>query len=330
MKKRNIDLRDEKPLLDIAAYARKGRLPTPAERLQISLTVHGVPEVMVKVSGGTRTLSGVERHMAYIGREGKLGLDLDTVGHIAEKGFERSLVRDWNLDVDAVQNKRVTSATGRKPPKLVHNIIFSMPPGTSPRAVQKAVQKLALDEWALKHRYAMALHTDDDHPHVHVVLKAVSEQGVRLNIRKATLRSWRAQFAANLRELGVDANATERAIRGQTKTRKSDGIYRADQRGQSTHVSRRRREVMRLLSSDEIKGHDARSALESTRRTVSAGWRGLAETLDARGDHKFAEQVRFFDSRMPPVRSEKDWLAEEQPAQGGSRSAVRERPQYIR
>ena len=218
MRKRILDLTDEKPLLDIAAFARKGRLPTPAERLHISLTVHRAPEVMVKVSGGARTLSGVERHMAYIGREDKLGLDVDSDGHIGGKGFERDLVRDWDLDVDALQNHTRNSGSTRKPPKLVHNIIFSMPPGTSPRAVLKAVHRLALNEWALQHRYAMVLHTDDDHPHVHVVLKAMSEQGVRLNIRKATIRSWRMQFAANLGELGVDANATERAVRGQIKT----------------------------------------------------------------------------------------------------------------
>lgn len=34
---------------------------------------------------------------------------------------------------------------------------------------------------------AMALHTDEFHPHVHAVLQAVSEQGERLYIRKATL-----------------------------------------------------------------------------------------------------------------------------------------------
>jgi hypothetical protein len=28
----------------------------------------------------------------------------------------------------------------------------------------------------------LVLHTDDNHPHVHVVVKAVSEQGTRLNI----------------------------------------------------------------------------------------------------------------------------------------------------
>jgi hypothetical protein len=325
MKKRIIDLRDEKPLLDIAAYARKGRIPTPAERLHISLTVHRAPEVMVKVSGGARTLSGVERHIAYIGRDGRLGLGVDADGQIAGKGFERDVVRDWDLDVDVLQNHTRNSATPRKPPKLVHNIIFSMPPGTSPRAVLKAVQKLALNEWALQHRYAMALHTDDDHPHVHVVLKALSEEGVRLNIRKATLRAWRAQFATNLRELGVDANATERAIRGQTNTRKLDGIYRADQRGQSTHFFRRRSKALRELSSDE---HDARSVMESTRRSVSIGWRRLAETLYASGDHKLSEQVRFFESRIPPIRTEGERLAEEQLAQGRILSGERERPPY--
>jgi len=35
-----------------------------------------------------------------------------------------------------------------------------------------------------------------------MVVKAVSEEGVRLNIKKATLRDWRRQFARHLREQG--------------------------------------------------------------------------------------------------------------------------------
>jgi len=130
----------------------------------------------------------------------------------------------------------------------IWNVIFSMPPGTSAGEVLKAVKKLAANEWALKHRYAMALHTDDKHPHVHVVLKAVSEQGTRLNIRKATLRAWRAQFAENLRELGIAANATERAVRGQSRSHTRDPIYRANHRGGSTYVARKRAEVGRELA----------------------------------------------------------------------------------
>ncbi|HEV7442440.1 MAG TPA: hypothetical protein VGO18_07575, partial [Steroidobacteraceae bacterium] len=42
-----------------------------------------VPEVMVKVSGGARSLGGVAAHLAYIGRDGKLGVEMDDGQRIA-------------------------------------------------------------------------------------------------------------------------------------------------------------------------------------------------------------------------------------------------------
>src|SRR5208337_1300942 len=108
--------------------------------------------------------------------------------------------------------------------------------GTPPEKVLAAVRNFAREEFWGQHRYAFVLHTDEAHPHVHLVLKAISEQGVRLNIKRATLRHWRSEFARNLRLLGIDANATERAVRGEIRTSKKDGIYRASQRGDSTYV----------------------------------------------------------------------------------------------
>jgi hypothetical protein len=64
----------------------------------------------------------------------------------------------------------------------------------------------------------------------------VSEQGVRLNISPATLREWRRESARHLRDQGIAANATERAVRGETRSHKLDGIYRATKRGDSTHT----------------------------------------------------------------------------------------------
>ncbi|MBL8265036.1 MAG: relaxase/mobilization nuclease domain-containing protein [Steroidobacter sp.] len=40
-----------------------------------------------------------------------------------------------------------------------------------------AVRGLAREKFGRRHRYAMVLHTDEPHPHVHVVVKAVSEAG---------------------------------------------------------------------------------------------------------------------------------------------------------
>ena len=90
------------------------------------------------------------------------------------------------------------------------------------------------------HRYlcSSVLHTDEPHPHVHLIVKAVSEQGVRLNIRKAILREWRSRFAHHLRQEGIAANATDRFTRGEIKSPKLDGIYRPmhDPKRYSTHM----------------------------------------------------------------------------------------------
>lgn len=99
----------------------------------------------------------------------------------------------------------------REPTKLVHKIIFSMPAGTPSDELLAAVRDFARKEYAPMHRYAMALHTDEPHPHVHVVVKAINEEGERLYIRKATLRKWRNAFARQLRNRGIAAKATPRA-----------------------------------------------------------------------------------------------------------------------
>jgi hypothetical protein len=88
------------------------------------------------------------------------------------------------------------------------------------------VRDFAEKEYAPKHRYALALHTDEPHPHVHVVMKAISEEGERLNIRKATLREWRKSFARHLRNHGVASKATQRSTRGKAKMSKLKGSYR--------------------------------------------------------------------------------------------------------
>jgi hypothetical protein len=310
MRKRIVDLSfGEEPLLDIGAYSRGMRVVTRARRLQIALTVHRAPEVMVKVSGGAKTLAGVGTHIAYVGREGELGVEMDNGTRVDGKGFEQQVISDWDLDIEELDWRSAAPDPRRKPVKLVHNLIFSMPPGTSPNAVLKAVKKLAVNEWALRHRYALALHTDEKHPHVHVVLKAMSEQGERLNIRKATLRAWRAQFAENLRELGVTANATERAVRGQSRTYKKDPIYRAERRGDSRFVDGRRTEVMRDLAAGKLQGEKGRVALERTREDVRAGWRQIAAILKSSGDYELANSARAFESRMSPPRTDKEWLA---------------------
>ena len=209
-------------MLDIGSYARRGpgrrdRL-SPAQVELIARTVHRTPEVMVKVlNRGGMGFRAVARHIDYLTRKGELVIETDDGERLKGKDAEQVLLDDWNLSLDA--ERRSTDlkprATGNAP-KLVQKLIFSMPAGTPPMKVLEAVKNLAREEFGAKHRYAMVLHTDEPHPHVHVVVKAMGYDGKRLNIRRETLREWRRGFARQLRGQGVAANATERAVRGVT------------------------------------------------------------------------------------------------------------------
>jgi len=312
-KRRIVDIRREVPLLDVASYGRRSpgdHVPSKAEIAHISRTVRRVPEVMVKVSGGARSVKGVAQHLDYIGREGRGEVQTDGGERLQGKGFERAILEDWDLDLEA--HRRHTEraiAAGRKPPKLVHNIVLSMPKSTPPEKVLRAVQIFAREKFALKHRYLMALHVDQGHPHVHVVVKAVSEQGARLYIRPHSLREWRRDFAQYLRDLGVEANATERAVRGETRTTKSDGIHRAMLRGQSTHMRARAEAAVREIASGGLKPDPGKRVLLETRRAVLNGWCGLASTLERDGSPKLAGVVRRFAESLPPPLTEKERIA---------------------
>ena len=210
----------EELAFNFRAYGRIGRADrvqlTPAQAQLVARTAARTPEVMVKVlSGGATSAKAVKRHLEYIGRKGEVELHPDDGDPLKGREAATELPEDWNLDLEEARaHKQIGRGTKAKPPRLAHKIVFSMPPGTNPSKVLAAVQNLCREEFALKHRYVMALHTDDLHPHVHVVLKAVSEQGARLNIKKAQLKEWRSKFASHLRELGVAANATPRQFRG--------------------------------------------------------------------------------------------------------------------
>jgi hypothetical protein len=157
----------------------------------------------------------------------------------------------------------------------------------------------------------MALNTDQGHPHVHLVVKAMSEQGERLNIRKATLREWRQEFARHLREQGIAANATERAVRGQSRAAKTDGIFRASQRRELTHWRERAESVAQELQNGSFRAEPGKAKLLQTRQDVEHGWRALSQILEREGRPALAAEVNRFIERMPPLRTEKEEIAKQ-------------------
>jgi len=316
----------ERPLLDIRSFGSRG----PDQRLhlssafleQIARTVSRAPEVVVKVSGGASSTRGAIAHLRYIDRQGKLEIETDEGQRTQGVGIEAALVADWDLEALEAQVRGPYRRTaGRRPTKLVHNVILSMPKGTDPQKLLSASRDFAREELALKHRYVLALHTDQDHPHVHLVIKAVSEQGERLNIRKGTLRDWRAQFARQLRARGVAANATERAVRGQSRSGFRDGIHRASLRGDSLHLRDRAERIARALGNGGLEPTQGKARLLETRREVLAGWYVAADALLEAGQGALAQKIWGFIGGMAPPLTTDEQLA----AKLGQRPRTRKR-----
>uniref|UniRef100_C5D071 MobA/VirD2-like nuclease domain-containing protein n=1 Tax=Variovorax paradoxus (strain S110) TaxID=543728 RepID=C5D071_VARPS len=321
--------------LDIVSYGRRGpggQLRLGADHIaQIQRTVGRTPEVMVKVSGGGRDVGGVEAHLRYIGRHGKLPIETDEGLMPQGRGAPKEITADWQLELCRSQY-RPRSAPGQKDTraKLVHNIVLSMPAGTPPDKVRAAARVFARENFALQYRYAMVLHTDQPHPHVHLVVKCEHEfePGQRLYIRKETLRQWREQFAALMREQGVAANATPRQVRGQIRKPYRDAIHHRlralrafgqlppDDRARhrpprtSTFMRAKLESLLQALRSGRGAADDGQEKMRNTRREVVADWRATADALRRGGGADLAAQVDHFVERMPDIQTDSQRLAD--------------------
>jgi hypothetical protein len=300
-------------MLDVFSH---GRLPSglrqfsPSQIAQIARTVRRTPEVMVKVTGGGKSGGAVAAHFAYISRKGELEIETDDGRHVTGKEDTRALLDDWHLDLIAGQYRwDPKTAPDARRVKLVHNIVFSMPPPTPPAKVLAAAKHFAQEKFGLQHRYAMVLHTDQPNSHVHMVVKAESELGHRLHIDKPMLRQWREDFAQAMREQGIAANATPRVIRGKNKGKTPDPIFRAQRRGESRVFRERARSVAQELARTKTISDPARSKVTETRRNVRAGWEKVAAALEAQGEIELGGDVRYFAKTLPRAMTDREQLA---------------------
>jgi hypothetical protein len=192
------------PRLDAAT-----RLRAAAIRRRIAATVtRRAPQVMVKVTGGGRGMAAIAAHFRYISKNSRLEIEDDR--HVTHEGKEalHDLVEQWRVGgslIDEVGYRREA-----------FNIMLSMPAGTRPDFVRQAAREFARVELS-DHRWLMVLHEHQANPHVHLSVRAESISGARLNPRKADLHCWRETFAEKLRGLGIDAEATRQATRGETR-----------------------------------------------------------------------------------------------------------------
>jgi Relaxase/Mobilisation nuclease domain len=190
-----------------SAPARRGAVnfSAGAKEKNIKSVIRKSPEVMVKVTGSSDGMKTAKHHLEYISRNGEVELVNESGESIKGMAELRGLREQLKASqIPDVSNKR----------EFLH-VIFSMPAGTTDKAVKDAVAQFCQEEFSNR-RYVMAQHDDTDHSHVHVCVSTRDidrADEARLNPGRNDLYRWRQGFADKLREQGVEAAASQRQHR---------------------------------------------------------------------------------------------------------------------
>jgi len=290
------------------------------------------PEVMVKVTGRTRDPGHLRAHMDYICRNGALEMEDRDGAVLDSRAAVRELADDWADLAHADPRRRANSP-------VTLSLVLSMPAATEPTLVRDAASAFARDMFADRFDYAFALHTDAEHPHVHLEVRALGDGGERLNPKKADLDAWRQAFAQALRDRGVEAEATPRRARGITRKAERMPIRRLRERheagaaGPARTVRAAYHEAARAaLGQDHQRRPWETKLLErqgNVRGLYLAQARLLATSADPL-DRALAARVETFVRAMPQPDTRRLALAREIRSANAKLAEERERPMKSR
>ena len=254
-------------------------------RERLARTVRRTPEVMVKITNRASSVQGmgaVRRHLRYISRNGRIELE-DQDGQIISGVVAlRDLAEAWHLGGWGIPEE--------SPRREVFNVLLSMPPGTDRQAVREAARAFAAEDFGDGRRYVFAAHDDEAHPHVHLSVQVRGSDGRRLNPRKQDLQRWREHFARQLREHGVDANATPRRARGQTHRYPKQAVVHMVAREEMPRYWR------------AVPGDAGRRAVWQAHAGVFDAWHEIARAMvnsGVAGDRAMAMDIADFVQAMP-------------------------------
>ena len=307
---------------DIPDSARSGRL-TPTMRAKLERIVKRTPEVMVKITGRTKSIEHLKSHLEYITRNGELIGETEQGTLLAGRVGLKDLQSRWADDA-ALDNSR------RRDGSLSVNVILSMPAGTDAAAIKDAARAFAIETFGQNHDFVFVQHVEDKHPHVHLTVRSLGHDGKRLNPRKADLQVWRERFAAELRLRGIAAEATPRRTRGKVRKADRGTILALRKREITPYVDRRaREEVLREAVEGKSAERPWEKQIQSRQERIRRRYLDYASELERSGsptDHAVAREIREFVRDMPSIETRRHFLKKElaEFAESRRRDAARE------
>lgn len=285
-------------------HARSARALQTIER-----TAKRAPQVVVKVTSRIHGAGSTVGAMTYAGRVGMsdrepIGVETSEGKHLTSAHDMLLLGREWQQWEQADEARR-NGATAIA-------MVFSMPPGTDPEKVRDAVRDLAENDMANR-RWVMALHTDEDHPHVHLIIAGRDNDGRRFNPNREFLQHCRERFAENLRTRGIEADATPRKARGYPPKTDPTPVVKMRERGLVPDADRGRRDMIarQSASGDElVRREHARAKTAANIAVVRGAYQRAIAELEAHGGREEVQRARalrsFVDAMpgSPDARSE--------------------------
>jgi hypothetical protein len=175
--------------------------PTINDMLQ---TASRKTQAIFKISSYGKGLHKIAAHLNYISRRGKLELEDQDGNKLLSLQEQKQILKSWSPDFGDNPRSRDTM-----------HIVLSTPPGTDREKAFNAAKEFLENEYKTSnHEYLFVAHKDTNHPHVHAVIKMLSNYGQKLNPRKAYLHQVRQKYAEICRSHGIDVEASSRAERG--------------------------------------------------------------------------------------------------------------------
>ena len=277
------------------------------ERLNALVDKH--PQVNVKITGGNKSLGGFAAHVNYINHNGTEELENENGEIFHGRLSAEELQELWGGDLS-------TSETGEGKYRENFHIVFSMPPDTNRDKFSIAARETVHELFAHNYRFLMAEHRNTEHPHLHVVVKAVGEDGKRLNPKKADLRQWREIFAKNLRRHGIKAEATSRQIRGKFEKSLKRAIYqmKKDNRTPDTERDFGARIKQDVYQRKPYNHSKAVQKAKNTRAVVRGMYNAMIKDLERSEfdeDKQLATRLRKFVDDMPRINPREKVVYEE-------------------
>lgn len=280
---------------------------------KVNRVAGAAPEVVVKISGYGNGAAHVKEHMNYISRNGNVEIE-DENGEFYRGREEVEIkFKTWERDL-----RRHKERGGKR--DTMH-IVLSMPEGTEAKDVKIASREFAKETFSKNYSYVMALHEDTKQPHVHLTVKTLGHDNKRLHADPEDIQEWRERFAEKMRERGIDAEATPRPARGVVR-KPEKNVIRHIERGDKTHKPRvskvRASKIKEAVNEIEAESKGLplptrpwEKKIRDTQERVRAAWMNAAAKLENTGTEeakKFAERIKAFVEKMPPIETERDLL----------------------